>query len=123
MKLTPTQDLLLGVLAARYRCGELLWTFESRHKKTIRELAQLGLVMEASGVTENTVRAALTDAGRAIYLIDTYEIPNPELRIIDKVRAIVRTYEDFFDYQPEDGWRLQRDLMAALGMKRLEDEQ
>src|SRR5688572_22703095 len=107
MKLTPTQDLILGVLAARYRCGEHLWTFESRHKKAIRELTEMGLVYEAGGVTEHTVRAALTDAGKAIYLLDTYNVPNLELRTLEKVREIVRTYEDFYDYQPEDGWRLQ----------------
>lgn len=76
MRLTPTQDLVMEVLAARYRCGEFLWTFDSRHKKTIRDLAQLGLVHEAGGVVEHTVRARLSDAGKAIYLLDTYIPPN-----------------------------------------------
>lgn len=65
----------MEVLAARYRCGEHLWTFDSRHKKTIRELASMGMVNEMSGVVEHSVRASLTEAGKAIYLLDTYQTP------------------------------------------------
>lgn len=120
--MTPTQDLILGVLAARTRMGDHLWTFDSRHKKALSELAEMGLVTTASGVIEKTVRASLTAKGEIEVLSSTYKIPSDPYRTLERVRDVVRTYEDWFEYQPEDGWRLQRDLMAALGMERLKNE-
>lgn len=119
--LTPTQDLVMEVLAARRRMGENLWTFESRHTKTINQLAELGLVYVASGVVEKTIRATLTDAGVKYSLSSSYKIPSDPYRTLERVRDIVRQYEDWFIDAKEDSWRLQRDLMAALSMKRLED--
>lgn len=76
MKLTPTQDLVMEVLAARYRLGEHLWTFDARHSKTINQLAEMGFVQSMHGIVDHSVRAMLTDAGKAIYLLDTYTPPN-----------------------------------------------
>jgi hypothetical protein len=58
---TPTESLIIDVLVARYRLGDTLWTFESRNMPALRKLEEKGLVHTTSGVTENTVRAWLSD--------------------------------------------------------------
>lgn len=63
-KLTPTEDLVLEVLAARHRLGEHLWTFDSCHAKTLRQLVERGYVTTMHGNVENTLRASLTPKGR-----------------------------------------------------------
>lgn len=78
MKVTPTQNLLLEVLAARYRLGENLWTFESRHAHQLEKLADLELVDVLSGVTEGTIRAMLTEKGREEVLSDNYTPPQQQ---------------------------------------------
>lgn len=37
--------------------------------------------------------------------------------VIDNVVLIVRNYQGWYEYSPEDSWRLERDLMAALGIE------
>ncbi len=111
MKLTPTQDLVMEVLAARYRCGEFLWTFESRHKKAIRELSALGLVHEMGGVTEHTVRAALTEAGKAIFLLDTYIPPNS---VVSKLGAVRDLSNRADTYGPDEFGSFKNALKEAL---------
>lgn len=73
--LTPTEDLVMEVLAARYRLGEHLWTFDSRQRPAIRRLAARGLVNEIHGMVENSIRASLTDKGRALYVTADYVPP------------------------------------------------
>lgn len=75
--LTPTEDLILGVLAARYRLGETLWTFTSKVERSVESLAARGMVVAMSGVTEKTCRAYLTDEGKAYVLSATYRPPRP----------------------------------------------
>lgn len=61
--LPPTQYLVMQVLAARHRTGEMLWTFPARLRPALDSLTARGLVATKGGVTEGTVRAWLTDAG------------------------------------------------------------
>lgn len=72
---TPTQELILEVLAARYRLGETWWTFEKRTLKAARGLADLGLIEILHGIVENTYRAQLTDAGRQRSISWNYQAP------------------------------------------------
>lgn len=58
---TPTESLIIDVLVARYRLGDTLWTFETRNLPALRKLEEKALIHTTSGVTENTVRAWLTD--------------------------------------------------------------
>lgn len=58
---TPTEDLIIALLVARYRLGDTLWTFESRNMPTLRKLETKGFVEIISGATENTVRVSLSD--------------------------------------------------------------
>lgn len=95
IKLTPTQDLLLEVLVARYRLGEHFWTFDSRHKKMLEALASLGFVTVMHGLVENTVRASLTVAGIKAFASNSKYVSPLEKKIInleDKVKA----YETVF---------------------------
>lgn len=82
---TPTEDLVLEVLAARRRLGERLWTFDSRHKQTLGRLADRGLVTTMHGIVEKTIRASLTAQGEAVALDGKYESPLGSLckKIID----------------------------------------
>lgn len=73
--LPPTQYLILEVLAARHRTGEVLWTFPSHLRPHMKKLAEAGMLGWKSGIVEKTVRAWLTDAGRAAVLLDGYEPP------------------------------------------------
>ncbi len=73
--LTPTEDLLLEVLAARYRLGEKLWTFNSNHSKALNSLSSKGYVDLMGGVVERTIRASLTKEGEKICLSESYVSP------------------------------------------------
>jgi DNA-binding MarR family transcriptional regulator len=75
MKLTPTEDLCLELLAARYRTGEDLWTFDSRHKRALESLQDKGLVNVVHGIVPKTVRASLTEDGKKEGLSDSYVPP------------------------------------------------
>jgi hypothetical protein len=82
--LTPTEGLVLQVLAARYRLGERLYTFDSRVHAAINRLGERGLAIEVgSGVIEHTKRAMLSDKGKEYMLLDDYIPPfierHPEL--------------------------------------------
>ncbi len=70
LRLTPTQDLVMEVLAARWREGWALWTFDARHRRTLASLAALGLIHEKDGVVERTRLAWLTDRGRQAWRLD-----------------------------------------------------
>lgn len=62
---SPTQELVLEVLAARRRMGEAMWPFDvaSSTVKALRQLEAAGLVRIMHGVIDRTVRASLTDDG------------------------------------------------------------
>lgn len=67
-KLTPTEELVMDVLAARFRTGERLWAFGSGATRAVLRLEQLGYVQSMHGITDHTIRASLTGAGRAAWL-------------------------------------------------------
>lgn len=86
---TPTESLVMEVLAARHRLGEHLWTFDARQKRAIESLADKGLVNVMHGTVERSVRASLTDKGIGEYLSERY-VP-PVLREIE--RLLNRAFE------------------------------
>lgn len=75
-ELPPTQYLILEVLAARYRTGEVAWTFPARFRSHVEQLADIGLIGWKSGVVPRTVLAWLTEVGRKSATSDTYVAPN-----------------------------------------------
>ena len=72
---TAKEELALEVLAARFRLGENIWTFHSKHGRTLSDLEEKGLVYTMHGVVQGTIRAGLTDEGKAAMLSDTYTAP------------------------------------------------
>lgn len=74
-RFTPTEDLILEVLAARYRLGHSRWPFDSRHRRTLNSLARRGLLSFESDVTPYTLRATLTEAGIKAATYDGYTTP------------------------------------------------
>jgi len=72
---SPTQDLILEVLIARYRLGENCWTFNSNLTKQMLALEDLGYVTWKSGIIYKTVLVWLTDKGKKEFLSNTYEAP------------------------------------------------
>jgi hypothetical protein len=77
----PTQELVLEVLAARYRLGEHGWTFARRPaiRTALQCLADDGLIGYKAGVVQGTFLAWLTDSGRKETLSASYHPPSPVL--------------------------------------------
>jgi hypothetical protein len=42
--------------------------------------------------------------------------------ILGNLTAVVHSYRDWFEYAPEDSWRYQRDIMAALSMEFMDED-
>jgi hypothetical protein len=61
LSFSPTEDLILDVLIARYRLGETTWTFDSRLAQAIYRLEEKKLVRVLNGITGNAIRASLTE--------------------------------------------------------------
>lgn len=75
-RFTPTQDLLIEVLAARYRLGHDLWPVDSRHRKALVGLTDEGYASFRGGIVQNTYLAWLTSKGLEYALDDNYESAN-----------------------------------------------
>lgn len=88
--LSPTQYLVMEVLAARARTGETLWAFPSNLAVPLRALEELGLISVMHGGTPAALRARLTEAGREQTLKPDYVTP------------VVEIYDTAFDQI--DGW-------------------
>ena len=87
---TPTQELVMELLAARARLGESEWSVSTRHMAAIKSLDGAGLAKWRSHVIEGHVYVSLTDKGRSEYLSGTYVPP-----IMDRVEALRRRCENF----------------------------
>lgn len=72
---TPTEDLILEVLAARLRLGETRWPFDTKHGKAIKSLSKNGLVSFDHGNVESTYNVWLTPDGKSATVSPTYEAP------------------------------------------------
>lgn len=88
MKTTPTEELVLSVLGARRRLGEVTWTFQRSATvvKAMERLQAKGLVIWKDGVIEGSVMAALTDKGCDHALSPGYVPPATALRAAGKAR-------------------------------------
>ena len=73
-----TQELVMEVLAARYRLGEQIWPFSRTARLALAALEDLGLVGYKSGIVERTYNAWLTDEGKTAVLSPTYVPPLAE---------------------------------------------
>lgn len=76
--LTPSEYLMMEVLAARHRLGETLWTFPKDQSPTARKLEARGLVWSKSGIAQGTIQVYLTSAGIKAWKLDQeYSTPAP----------------------------------------------
>lgn len=77
IKVTPTQELVLELLASRHRLGEQIWTLARNATVTsaLVWLEKAGLVGYKHGVVENSYLAWLTDLGKERELSPTYVPP------------------------------------------------
>lgn len=87
-KFTPTEDLVLEVLAARLRCGEEQWTFLSAHGATLRKLEIRDLVTMKIGVVQGTYLASLTELGKTEILSSIY-IPPKDKTIMSVISSLM----------------------------------
>lgn len=76
--MTPTEELILEVLAARYRTGESHWTFETHHAPALRRLEERGLVTVRPAPTPH-LQARLTEAGRRECLMEGWRPPHERI--------------------------------------------
>lgn len=120
--LTPTEDLVMEALTARVRCGESCWTFELRHRATLRALQAKGLVSFDTDSTGRGLLARLTDAGREEYLLEGFTEPVEWLRDeLDEVRARLesanlarRSHTAKATSLEDENRRLRRQLKVAV---------
>lgn len=76
-ELTPTEDLIMEVLAARHRLGEPFWPIlnSPTTSRAARHLEERGLIIRLHGNTPNTFRARLTTEGITQYTDPEYTPP------------------------------------------------
>ncbi len=76
-KFTPTQELVLEVLVARYRLGEPCWTFTSRVMHAVESLENRGFVTWKSASVENAILVWPTDRllGDNQWMVSSYRPP------------------------------------------------
>lgn len=70
-----TQELIVEVLIARYRLGELLWPFPTRAGRSLRALTDKGIIGYQSASTEGSYNVWFTDEGKKRYLSFNYVPP------------------------------------------------
>lgn len=70
--LSVKETLIVEVLIARHRLGEVVWTFDERVHEQLNSLSDKGLVNWKHGVIGGTCLAWLSDLGKAVYLSSPY---------------------------------------------------
>lgn len=112
--LAPTQYLVMEVLAARARLGETLWTFPSNVSDAIQSLERKGLVQPMHGIEPKTVRASLTEAGKAAALSATYSAPSGG---VDRLRQALELIAEYSE--PRADLLIGMDAVARLARQAL----
>lgn len=96
--LTPSEELMMEVLAARYRLGETLWTFPTKMRAIANRLAEKGLIDEPDhGVVERTFRTSLTDKGREEFMDAHYLSPAERRWLKADPEAVIATVRKIFE--------------------------
>lgn len=78
--LTPTQELVMELLAARSRLGECWWTLSKRPAITtaVNALEDMGYVIVMSPQVQNTLRVQITSKGCEAMICPQYTDPRAE---------------------------------------------
>lgn len=87
LALPPTQYLVIETLAARWRLGEVCWTFPNMVRPALRGLQEAGLIAYKDASIEGCQLAWFTEKGKEAALDDSYIPPiiKKVTRKIDKV--------------------------------------
>ena len=80
--LTPHEEAVLEVLAARLRLGHSMWTFPVHQEHALASLRQKGYVFVMQGVAEGTIRAGLEPKGKEAVLSNDYKPPTPRTILV-----------------------------------------
>lgn len=75
LELPLTQELIVEVLIARYRLGELLWPFPTSAGKSLKALTDKGIIGYQAASVEKHYNVWFTDAGKKRYLSFNYVPP------------------------------------------------
>jgi hypothetical protein len=75
IKLPLTQELIVEVLIARSRLGELLWPFPTSAGKSLKALADREIIGYQSASVEKHYNAWFTESGKKRYLSYNYVPP------------------------------------------------
>jgi galactose-1-phosphate uridylyltransferase len=70
-----TQELIVEVLIARYRLGEVLWPFPNKAVKSLKALTDKGIIGYQSAPTQGSYNVWFTDKGKKDYLSFNYVPP------------------------------------------------
>lgn len=97
-QLTPTQDLVMEVLAARHRLGEVVWPFvrSTGVTRAIHALIAQGLVWTMNGQVERSIRVGLTEEGREWVLDTSYVSPAEKRWLKANPEQVRQVLEDIF---------------------------
>lgn len=118
--LTPTEELIGDVLAARARTGETMWTFDSRLTKQLLHLEALGLIGTTHGIIEKTVRAYLTEDGKARFISDKYVPPmdkgGARARHVRNAEGFINKAVTSFNQRETDNYLRIAEVYATLAL-------
>jgi hypothetical protein len=118
--LTPTQELIGDVLAARFRTGETMWTFDSRLTKSALYMQELGLIGTTHGIVEKTFRAWLTDAGKARFVSESYSPPmdkgGARARHVRNAEGFINKAVTSFNQRETDNYLRIAEVYATLAL-------
>jgi hypothetical protein len=117
-QMPPTQILVLEVLAARYRCGEKIWTFPTSLNRALLALQSAGLVHMFGGAAPKTVRARLTDKGLTEVLDLTYTPPS--MTLAQAIDTLPTSNEDLMAWAREHGLGLSAGVGAVIAAIRMD---
>ncbi len=95
-KLTPTEDLILDLLVARYRLGEYQWPLSNKLVNVIHSLAARGYVNSRHGNVEKTYLVRLTDEAVAEFVTDSEYTPQGYREHAEKIAE----YMDHLGFEP-----------------------
>lgn len=74
-ELTPSESLMIEVLIARLRFGEVCWTFGSSQRAIANRLESKGYIWTKGGIVEGSFRAFPTNEMIATFLSYDYDAP------------------------------------------------
>jgi hypothetical protein len=94
-KITPTQELVLDTLAARYRLGYGFWPVFRAHARALNGLAELGLVtLQPHSASPRHFSVALTEAGKKLSGVSGVSLVSAKKsKTVKKMRKLLKQFE------------------------------